>query len=73
MNSRRIIDHLVGAGEQHRRNCEAKRLGGLEIDRENEIDRLLDRQVGGLCPQTALAAAAPAPPPATQPPCRREA
>jgi hypothetical protein len=26
------FDHLVGAGEEHRRNGEAKRLRGLEID-----------------------------------------
>ena len=26
------FDYLVGAGEQHRRHVEAKRLGGLEVD-----------------------------------------
>src|SRR6266481_2635555 len=42
-----LFDHLVGAGEQQRRHVEADRLGGLEIYSQLELDRQLDRQVGG--------------------------
>jgi hypothetical protein len=37
MNCRRLIIHLVGAGEHRRRHVEAERLGGLEVDREQYL------------------------------------
>src|SRR5262249_15465101 len=48
MNSRRFIDHLVGAGEQRRRHDEAERLGRRKIDHELEFGRKLYRQIAGL-------------------------
>ena len=55
MNSRRSsFDHLVGAGEQRRRDVQAERLRGRKVDDEVELGRLLDRDVGGLCPAQNL-------------------
>jgi hypothetical protein len=36
-----LFDHLVGAGEQRGRNCEAKRLGGFEVDHQLVLRRRL--------------------------------
>src|SRR5262245_42062395 len=43
-----LFDHLVGAGEQHRRHLNAERLGGRQIDDEIEFGWLLDRDISGL-------------------------
>ena len=40
------FDYLIGPGEEHRRHVDAERLGGLEIDHQLELGRLLNRQFG---------------------------
>src|SRR6266436_2354418 len=41
------FDHLVGGGEQRRRNFQAERLGGLKIDHKLKLVRLHYWQVSG--------------------------
>src|SRR5262245_16489869 len=43
-----LFDHLVGAGEERRRDFDAQTLGGLQIDDQFEFRRQRDWQVGWL-------------------------
>ena len=43
-----LFDHLVGAQQDSQSARQAERFGGLEIDHQLELGRLLDRQIGGL-------------------------
>jgi len=43
-----LLDHLVGDREQRRGDCDAKCLGGLEVDREVKLGRHLYGQIGRL-------------------------
>ena len=37
-----LLDQLVGTREQRGRYCQPERLGGLEVDKQLELDRGLD-------------------------------
>src|SRR6266850_7458581 len=44
----RSLDHLICPLPERRRDREAEGLGGLEVDNQIELGRLLDRKIGGL-------------------------
>src|SRR5437016_2805859 len=43
-----LLDHLVGAGEHDRRNLEADRLCGLDVNHQRESGRSFDWQISRL-------------------------
>src|SRR5262245_53638955 len=45
---RKLLNHLVGDGEQRRRHREPKRLGGLKIDHQLVLGRGLHGKIGRL-------------------------
>src|SRR4029079_18652656 len=50
-----LFDHLVGNAEQPGREGKAERLGGLHVDHQLELSRLLDRQLSHLgAPEDAV-------------------
>ena len=49
-----LSDHLVHPEEEQRRDGEAERPGGLQVDHQLELRRLLDRQVPRLRPPKDL-------------------
>jgi hypothetical protein len=44
-----LLDHIVSADEDRLRHCQAKRLGGFEVDDQLECCRLPDGQVSRPC------------------------
>jgi hypothetical protein len=45
---RGLLDHLVGDGQHHRRDCESECVRRFGVDHQFELGRLLDWQVRGL-------------------------
>src|SRR4030095_4996282 len=45
-----LLDHLIRPRQQRRRDRQAERLGGLEVDDQLELGGLLDRKVSRLRP-----------------------
>jgi hypothetical protein len=43
-----LLDHLVGGGQQRFRDGNAERLGGLHVDNQLDLRRLLHREIGRL-------------------------
>jgi len=43
-----LFNHLVGTQHERSRNLVSHSLGGLEVDHQLELGRLLDRQIAGL-------------------------
>jgi hypothetical protein len=43
-----LFDHLIGACQQRRRDSQADRVGGLEINHQCVLGRRLHWQIGGL-------------------------
>jgi hypothetical protein len=48
------FDHLVGAGDERRRNSQAQSLGGFEIENKLEFGRLIHWEIARLRPAQNL-------------------
>ena len=48
-----LFDHLIGAGEDRRRDGEAERFGCLGVDDQLDLRHLRDREIGGAPPRAA--------------------
>ena len=42
-----LLDQFIGGGQQRFGDGQAERFGGLEVDHQIELGRLLDREIGG--------------------------
>jgi hypothetical protein len=49
-----LLDHLGRPQQRRRRDREAQRFGGLEVDDQLELGGLLDGEIGGLVPWRIL-------------------
>jgi hypothetical protein len=60
VNRSHSFDHLVGERQQGRGHGNAERSGGLEVDHQSKLARLLNRKIAGLGTDKYFRGVAPA-------------